>query len=260
MTKGILIVGYGTRTGNLTDILESQAARLRARGRKNIYVSYFRISEPTIPDAIAKMAADGIDDVLAIPYYIAEGRMTLELIPEKLGIGHTSHGVADIGGRKVKVTVAPAFGRTRMLTNILTDRIAQAGGSKDTGILVIGHGSRDMHDSNREIVELNARRLGDMGYRHVAYGFNEFCGPEISDALASLAKETDEVIVTPLFIANGVHLGEEIAEKLGISNYSKGGKVDIGGKMICVKYMAPVEDDVRLLESIDAKVADFYGE
>ena len=48
MTKGIIIVGYGTRTGNLTEIIEKQAARMRARGMKIVYTAYFRVSSPTI--------------------------------------------------------------------------------------------------------------------------------------------------------------------------------------------------------------------
>jgi len=159
MKKGILIVGYGTRTGNLIDVLEKQAARLRARGRENVYVCYFRVSHPTIQEALAKMADDGVDTVLAVPYYIAEGRLTYELIPEKMGIPKCASGVADINGKKVRIFMSHAFGRTHILTHILCDRIAEAGGSKDSGILVIGHGSRDIVDSNREIIKLNAARL-----------------------------------------------------------------------------------------------------
>ena len=59
MTKGIIIVGYGTRTGNLTEIIERQADRLRARGRPNVYVAYFRVSEPTIQAAVKQAVAEG---------------------------------------------------------------------------------------------------------------------------------------------------------------------------------------------------------
>ena len=61
MTKGVLLIGYGTRKGNLEEILGRQLARLEARGRDWVYLAYFRVSEPSIEDALRRMAADGVD-------------------------------------------------------------------------------------------------------------------------------------------------------------------------------------------------------
>lgn len=261
MTKGILIVGYGTRKGNLTEILERQAARLKARGRKNVYISYFRVSHPSIPEALEQMAKDGVDDVLAIPYYIAEGRLTYELIPEQMKVPMGGTGEAEFAGKKVHIAMAPAFGMTRVLTEILFDRIADAGATVDDGILVIGHGSRDVSSSNSSIIKMNADRIRDAGYKHVAYGFNEFNEPGIPEAAEQLAKDgVKRIVVVPLFIATGIHLGVEIAEKLKIPEYSDGGEAEFGGKKVQVVYCRPVEDDPRLLELIDSGVRDFTGE
>lgn len=261
MTKGILLIGYGTRTGNLCEILERQAARLRARGRENVYVAYYRVSEPSIEEAVDTMVADGVDDILGIPYYIAEGRLTMELIPEKMGIGTATTSKREVGGKTVRLSLSPAFGMTRTLTDIACDRIADAGGSMDSGILVIGHGSRDVSGSNQAIVQINADRLKEMGYNHVAYGFNEFNEPAITDALEDLvSRGVEDVVVVPLFIASGVHLGEEIPDKIGIPHYSSEGIIERSGKSIKIHYTAPAGDDPRLLGIIDSEVAEFLGE
>ena len=260
MTKGTLIIGYGTRTGNLTDVLETQAARLRARGRANVHVAYFRVSSPTIQEALSQMAADGVDEILAAPYYIAEGSLTNQLIPEKLGIAGKS-GVADVGGKQVSITMAPAFGRSRTLTSIIMDRIAEAGGSLDDGILVLGHGTRDPTSENSKVVAMNADRLHKAGYANVAHAFNEFNGPSIKESMEALVSNgAKRIVVVPLFIANGVHLGEEIPEQLGIPSYSNGGTTEICGNTIDIAYTRPVEDDPRLLEIIDGEIAEFNGE
>lgn len=261
MTKGVLLIGYGTRKGNLEEILGRQLARLEARGRDRVYLAYFRVSEPSIEDALRRMAADGIDEVLAVPYYIAEGRLTYELIPGKMGVPIGGNGETVVDGRKVRVSMSPAFGMTRVLFNILCDRIAESGCGKDDGILVIGHGSRDVSSSNRAIIAMNADRLRKIGYSHVAYAFNEFDEPAIGDAVSGLVSEgVEKIAVLPLFIAMGVHLCEEVAEKIGIPPYSDGGDIDAGGRKVSVRYMRPVEDDPRLLELIDSEIADFYGD
>ncbi len=259
--KGVLIIGYGTRKGNLEEILGRQLARLRARGRGNVYPAYFRVTSPSIPEALDKMVSDGVDDILAIPYYIAEGRLTYELIPEKMGMPIGGCGETVIGGRKVRITMAPAFGMTRVLFNILCDRIAESGCGKDDGILVVGHGSRDTGSSNRAIVSMNADRLRGIGYSRVAYAFNEFDEPSVEDAVAELVSGgAERIAVLPLFIARGVHLCEEVPEKIGIPPHSDGGEICAGGRKVSVRYMRPVEDDPRLLELIDSEIADFYGD
>ncbi len=261
MTKGTLIVGYGTRTGKLTTIIETQAKRLRARGRKNVYTAYFRVSSPTIPDALAQMAADGVDDVLVLPYYVAEGTLTAELIPKKLGISGRT-GAADVNGKKVLIREAYALGNTWVTTDILCDRIAEADGDMEkSGILVIGHGSKDPISGNCEVIRTNALRLQKIGYKHVVYAFNEFVEPDIDKGVEELVSQgCTDIVVVPAFISDGVHLCEEIAEKLKIPNYSAGGEAEFLGKKVSIKYMRPLEDDPRILELLDCQIEEFYGE
>lgn len=261
MSKGILIIGYGTRTGNLKEVLERTAARLRARGRKNVHICYFRVSSPTIQEAMSRMVRDGVDDILGVPYYIAEGRLTLEMIPEKMGIGATTGTKTVVDGKRINASLAPAFGMNRVLTEIAFDRIAEAGASFDDGILIMGHGSRDVFSSNEAIVRVNAERIQNRGYKHVVYAFNEFVEPGISEGVDMLAAQgVSRIVCVPLFITTGVHLNEEVPDKIGIPHYSEGGEIERGGRNISVSYMRPVEDDPRLLEIVDSEIAEFLGE
>ena len=57
----------------------------------------------------------------------------------------------------------------------------------------------------------------------------------------------------------GLHLGEEVPEQIGIPAYSQGGEITAGGRKIEVRYTRPVEDDVRLLETMVAGAKNFYG-
>ena len=70
----------------------------------------------------------------------------------------------------------------------------------------------------------------------------------------------EKVIVVPLFIATGVHLCEEIAEKLRIPSYSDGGEAEVCGKKVSIVYCQPMGDEPRLVDIIDRKAAEFLGE
>ncbi len=252
MTKGILIIGYGTRKGNLTEILETQARRLRCRGWEHVGIGYFRVSKPTIPEALAQLVDEGADEIVAIPYFIAEGKLTKQFIPEQLGMKDPQMSEVVVNGRKVTICLAPAFGNTFALTDIVCDRIAGAGGDMDAGILILGHGTLHESLANLRVVKQNAERISGMGYEHVVYAFNEFCEPTIKDALDILEKQgVERIIAVPLFIAMGVHLGEEIPEQLGIPPYCDHGNVNVNGRKIPLAYTRPVEANPRLTDYLD---------
>jgi len=259
VSKAILLAGYGTRSGNLEEILEIQARRLRARGW-DVEVGYFRISTPTIQDALKTLMARGADEIVTVPYFIAEGVLTKELIPQRLGID-AEFGTVEIDGRTAAIHMAPAFGVNPALTNIILDRVADAKGDKDCGVLIIGHGTRYSALSNLNVIKLNANRIRGMGYEHVDFAFNEFCEPTIKDALDRLEKQgVEKIVAVPLFIAMGVHLGEEIPDQLGIKHYSNGGKIKVNGREIDLVYTNPMEYDPRLTDLVSETASNYLGE
>ena len=259
MTNGIIIAGYGTRKGNLEEVLQTQAKRLRCRGWDHVEFGYFRVSSPTIPEALERLVDAGVDNVVVLPYYIAEGTLTKQLIPEKLGIDAE---MADIKvkGKNVTVNMAPAFGMNMALTDILCDKIADADGDMDCGIMIIGHGTRYDSLANMRVIKQNAERLRNMGYVHTKYTFNEFCEPTIKDTLDALEKEgVKRIIALPLFIAMGLHLGDEIPEQIGIPSYSNGGDITVNGRKINVYYARPVEADNRLTDYLDMRAVEYLS-
>ncbi|MBR4685006.1 MAG: cobalamin biosynthesis protein CbiX [Candidatus Methanomethylophilaceae archaeon] len=260
MSKGVLIVGYGTRNGNLTEILDTQVNRLKCRGWEHVGKAYFRVNSPSIPEALEMMVDEGVDEIVAIPYYISEGTLTKELIPEKLGLGTSESGKALVKGKEVTISIASAFDTSFTLTDIICDKIADANGNMDEGILILGHGTRFKALSNMRTIKMNAERIAARGYKHVAYAFNEYCEPTIPDALDQLEKSgVKRIIAVPLFIAMGVHLGKDIPEKMGLQPYSDGGEITVNGRTITVFMARPVESNPRLLDVLDQKAREYLG-
>lgn len=259
MKDGILIIGYGTRKGNLEDVLKSQASRIRDATDSEVGIAYFRVSSPSIPEAIEEMVKKGVDRIVAVPYFVADGTLTHELIPQKMGLGSNVYiGEREISGKKVLLYLTRSFNFSTAVTDILCDKIKKAGGNKDSGILVLGHGSRDPTLMNRAVVERNAQRLVSRGYAHTEFAFNEFCTPTIRESIDKLVDEgVKDIICIPLFIAMGLHLGDEIPEQIGIPPYSDGGEITVKGKKITVRYTRPLEDDTRLTGLVLSRADDF---
>ena len=203
----ILIIGYGSRKDDGMEIVKRQAARIRNSSSMPVYTAFFRVNYPTLPDVMKCMMSDGIENVLAVPYLVADGVLTKEFIPKKMRLD--SDGIATIGGKKITVKFTSTVGNNPVITSILKDRISACGGSRDSGIILLGHGSK--RPENSTTVALNAKRLSDAGYKHVKYAFNEFNEPTVAQALSELANEgVSDIVAVPLFIAVGIHLGEEI--------------------------------------------------
>lgn len=108
---------------------------------------------------------------------------------------------------------------------------------------------------------MNADRLRSLGFKHTRYTFNEFCEPTIKDTLDALEKEgIKRIIAIPLFIAMGLHLGDEIPEQLGIPPYSDGGEITVNGRKMELYYARPVEADGRLTDYLDRKAGEYLSE
>ena len=137
------------------------------------------------------------------------------------------------------------------------------------GVLLVGHGSRlpygkdvvsqiaDMYRENREFI--------------VEVGFMNMSKPSIPEAINSLAENgAEKIVVTPVFLAHGVHTTEDIPRILGLNNghdESKHGhshahghnhddeeiEINFKGEII---YTEPLGADRRIADIVKDRVND----
>lgn len=134
------------------------------------------------------------------------------------------------------------------------------------GVLLVGHGSRLPY--GQDVVS----KLGEM-YRQnsdyiVEVGFMNMNKPSIPAAINSLAKQgVEKIIVTPVFLAHGVHTKQDIPHILGLDGgheHSHGHghdhshheeeeheEIEFDGEII---YTEPLGADARLVSIIDDRV------
>ncbi|MDR0778592.1 MAG: sirohydrochlorin cobaltochelatase [Methanomassiliicoccaceae archaeon] len=256
--KGIMIIGHGSRYEYNKKIMELQADRLTAMGFKNVHIGFNETSHPFIEETLIRMAEDGIEEIAAIPFFIASGLHITRDIPPKLRLKENEKDAEiEVNGKKIMMHFGGPFGDNPLLARILHERVRELDSGKGrTGVMVVGHGSRLPY--NKDTVILNAKRLSQMGHDDVYYAFNEFNDPDIGSVLEDMAeKGINEIIVLPLFISLGDHLKNDIPSKIRLKDGTFEGAFDHKGSKIDVKYALPIGQDPRLTEVIAANVNSY---
>ncbi len=85
------------------------------------------------------------------------------------------------------------------------------------GVLLVGHGSRLPY--GKDVVSQIAEMYREDQEFLVEVGFMNMSKPSIPEAINMLAdKGAEKIIVTPVFLAHGVHTTEDIPRILGLNN------------------------------------------
>jgi sirohydrochlorin cobaltochelatase len=152
------------------------------------------------------------EDVYVVPAFISEGYFTQQVIPRELGLeGPVS--------RKDQKTVryAGPLGTFEGMTDVILERAEDLIRGREvsgrTALVLLGHGT-DLNKNSGGVIYLNAGRIRERGiYDLVEVGFLDQ-DPEIGVVVDSV--EAENVILIPLFIAEGWHTRETIPDDLGL--------------------------------------------
>ncbi len=134
------------------------------------------------------------------------------------------------------------------------------------GILLVGHGSRLPY--GKDVVSQLAEMYKENSDYLVEVGFMNISKPSIPSAINKLAKGgVEKIIVTPVFLAHGVHTKQDIPHILGLDEgheHSHGHdhghsheeeeeqeEIEFEGEII---YTEPLGADARLVDIIKDRV------
>jgi sirohydrochlorin cobaltochelatase len=224
MSRGLLLVGHGSHLNpDSSAPVFDHAERLRARGGfDEVRVGFWK-EEPLLPRALDAFAAD---DVTVVPVFISEGYFTNEVVPREMGL---SGRLSCVEGRCVRYT--EPIGGHRALARVVMQRALEAGANGSEGLAVLGHGTPRNPKS-----EVNVFRQADFvrglgGFPEVATIFLDQ-EPNMRDLFEIVAAE--KVVVVPLFVADGWHVGQTIPEDMALD----GRETRRGGRSL--RYAAAV--------------------
>ncbi len=188
MKKAVLLVGHGSKDPEGNAEFEAFA---QAAGMRYCMLDYV---EPSLPTALASLAAEGITDLAVIPYFLFAGGHVKKDIPEIINTA-----------RKQYPKMAIYLGRHLGLENALLEVCAERCGEiKGRNVLLVGRGS------------LHAEAVADMaaqtaclrtftGNPAIYHCFIALAPPDLPTGIkAHRLDDNTPPIVVPYFLFTGI--------------------------------------------------------
>ena len=168
--------------------------------------------EPSLRDAIFLFDAESIREVFVVPNFISEGYFTQTVVPRELELNGRATRRPD--GQVWKY--CDPVGNHPMMTDLLLRRaqeIAPGIPEGETTLLIAAHGT-DLNENSAVAAKREAEKIRVLGrYAAVLNVYME--EPPLVSDWRKLTK-TENVIVVPFFISDGLHSYQDIPVLLGI--------------------------------------------
>ena len=210
--RALVIVGHGSHLNEDSSLpVYEHAEHIRQTGEYDEVVECFWKEEPSMRHALDTVESD---EVYVVPAFISEGYFTQQVIPREFGLD----GPVTEKGSKTVFYAGP-LGTFEKMADVILERTEDlmrdketSGGS--TALVLLGHGTA-MNKNSSGVIYLNAERIRERGlYDKVVEAFLDQ-DPEVGEVVGSV--EADNVILIPVFVADGWHTRETIPEDLELT-------------------------------------------
>ena len=243
--KALVIVGHGSHLNEDSSLpVYEHAARIRETGEYEEVVECFWKEEPSMRHVLDTVEAE---DVCVVPAFISEGYFTQQVIPRELGLtGPVTHK----DGKTVRY--AGPLGTFEGMADVILERAGDLLEGKEVSpgrraLVLLGHGT-DLNKNSGGVIYLNAERTRERDlYDLVEVGFLDQ-EPEIGEVVENV--EAENIVLIPVFIAEGWHTRETIPEDLSLT-----GEVTVREDKT-IYYGAPVGTHPSMADLIAARARE----
>jgi sirohydrochlorin cobaltochelatase len=211
--SALLIVAHGSTVN--PDSSAPTLAHATAIRRRKIFADVgcaFWKEEPSLRDALFLFDPVSIHEVYVVPNFISEGYFTQTVVPRELELnGHTTK---RSNGQIWKY--CEPVGNHPMMTELLLKRareVAPRAHPANTSLLIVAHGT-DLNENSAVAAKREAERIRALEKYWAVLNVYMEEPPLVSD-WRTLTK-TQNVVVVPFFISDGLHSYEDIPVLLGI--------------------------------------------
>ena len=208
--RALVIVGHGSHLNEDSSLpVYEHAGRIRETGEFDEVVECFWKEEPSMRHVLDTVESE---DVCVVPAFISEGYFTQQVIPRELGLEGS---LTKKGGKTVRY--AGPLGTFEGMPDVILERTGDLMRGKEVSgrkaLVLLGHGT-DLNKNSGGVIYLNAGRIRERGiYDLVEVGFLDQ-EPEIDIVVEGI--DAPNVILIPLFIAEGWHTRETIPQDLDL--------------------------------------------
>jgi sirohydrochlorin cobaltochelatase len=118
--KALVLFSHGSLLCGAGEAVDTHAERLRQRGEfDRVAVGYLNYSTPLFADTVAALVAEGVTQIVVLPYFLIPGYFVQKSLPETLAPVQATH-------PNVEFVVAPAIGFDIHLADALFDAAIHA--------------------------------------------------------------------------------------------------------------------------------------
>lgn len=204
------------------------ADRIRETGAFTEVREAFWKEEPSFREVLRTVDAD---TVYVVPLFISEGYFTEEVIPRELRLTDWEPALWDSDGTSAETATLTAadtgqtveycgpVGTHDAMSDVIVQRAKSITGDPDVGggfgLAIVGHGTKRNANSAKAI-EYHADQIRHRGRFDEVQSLFMDEDPEIDDVTDFF--ETPDIVIVPLFIADGFHTQEDIPEDVGLTD------------------------------------------
>ncbi|MFD6150794.1 sirohydrochlorin chelatase [Streptomyces sp. NPDC060243] len=198
----LLVVAHGSRDPRHAATVRELVARVeRLRPGLAVETAFLDFVEPSVPEALARLAAAGAREVVALPLLLTRAFHAKSDIPAVLDAASRA-----LPGRRVRVRLARVLGPSPLLTAALERRLAEAGVRRaeraSTAVVLAAAGSSDPEAAT--VLEGLARQWRGAGWGAVRLAYASARGPRTEEAARALrAAGWARIAVAPYVLAPG---------------------------------------------------------
>jgi len=206
----------------------NHADRIRETGAFSEVRESFWKEEPSFREVLRTVDSD---EVYVVPLFISEGYFTEQVIPRELRLDGWSQDAWESDGVSATSAIFTAadtgqtvhycgpVGSHDSMSDVIVQRAKSVTSDPDVGpefgLAVVGHGTK-RNENSAKAIEYHADRIRDAGRFDEVRALFMDEDPEIDDVTDFF--ETDDIVVVPLFIADGFHTQEDIPEDMGLTD------------------------------------------
>jgi sirohydrochlorin cobaltochelatase len=266
--QALLVVAHGSHlNASSSTPTYDHADRIREMGVFDEVREAFWKEEPSFREALRTLEAD---EVYVVPLFISEGYFTEQVIPRELRLDgwdvsdwgspdgtSASYATYDATDVEKTVTYCGPVGTHDSMAEVIVERgrsVTEGVDLSESGLAVVGHGTERNENSAKAIYKQVERiRKGSVFAEVEAVFMDE--PPEVDDVTDLF--ESRDIVVVPLFIADGYHTQEDIPEDMGLTaDYREGYPVpgEVDGHRIW--YAGAVGTEPRLADVIVERATD----
>jgi sirohydrochlorin cobaltochelatase len=229
MSQALVIVAHGSHLNpDSSAPTHAHADTIRDSGAFEEVRTGFWKEEPSLREVLRTVEAD---EVFLVPLFISEGYFTEQVIPRELRLDGWDVSQWDSDGLDADSASLTAtdtgqtvhycgpVGTHESMTDVLVRRAESVTDDPDVGpgfgFAVVGHGT-ERNENSAKAIEYHAERVAALDRFEEVRALYMDEEPEVDDVTEFF--ESEDVVVVPLFVADGFHTQEDIPEDMGLTD------------------------------------------